>query len=71
MNNSELIDLIKDTDKEYDTYCLSKNCKYDSCAIKKFRKDNDIAGIDCRTIFTIFKLVGENIYDKDDKGEKK
>ena len=54
MNNSELIDLIKDTDKEYDTYCLSKNCKYDSCAIKKFRRDNDMAGIDCRIIFTIF-----------------
>ena len=71
MNNSELIDLVKDTDKEYDTYCLSKNCKYDSCAIKKFRQDNNIVGIDCRIIFTIFKLVGENIYDVDNKGEKK
>lgn len=71
MNNSELIDLIKDTKNEYDAYCLSRSCKYDSCAIKKFRRDNKVLGVDCKIIFTIFKLVEENIYDVDNKGEKK
>ena len=71
MNNSELIDLIKDTEKEYNTYCFSKSCNNGNCAIKKFRIDNDIINVDCRIVFTIFKLIGENIYDIDDKGEKK
>ena len=30
MNNSELIDLVKDTENEYEAYCLSKNCRYRS-----------------------------------------
>ena len=68
MNNSELIDLLRDVENEFKTYCYSRICTYDDCAINRFRKDNDAAGIDCKMIFIAFKIIGENI---DNKGEKK
>ena len=51
MINKEIIEMIEDTDREYQEYCDSRRCLRDECALLKNEED-----IDCQILFTFYKF---------------
>ena len=51
MVDKEIIEMIKDTDREYQEYCDSRRCLRDECALLKNEED-----IDCQILFTLYKI---------------
>ena len=51
MVNKEIIEMIDDTDREYQEYCDSRRCLHDECALLKNEEN-----IDCQILFTLYKF---------------
>ena len=64
MVNKEIIEMIEDTDREYQEYCDERRCLHEECALLKNRDD-----IDCQILFTLYKfgVDQEDIIDEVNK----
>ena len=51
MIDKEIIEMIEDTDREYQEYCDSRRCLRDECALLKNEED-----IDCQILFALYKF---------------
>ena len=64
MIDKEVIEMIEDTDHEYQEYCNGRRCLRDECALLRNEED-----IDCQILFTLYKfgIDQEDIIKKDEK----
>lgn len=56
MTVEEIIELIKDTDKEYELYCNARNCTCAECTILRKKIKNHDDDISCSALYTSYKL---------------